>query len=273
MARSSKKRTKRQQASDDRSSESPNWVEKTNLLLGAAVLAITIIGAGIHFSGTAGKGPSDLTLVGMTVRDIHRGSGSHGRLEIALHNTGDRLVVIDQARFEIRRIYRLPRCTTQGDLPLTNVYGIVLPIGAKPGDVVKAPLHQQVAADEADRFAISLSTKRPADGPAAVYLFEFDLALVNDGPQSPLVLGTVLASLPEMAASGEYFWTKKTVALLRNYENPEHLSPRERWGEAMPCWRSNTVVLGRALANPAVRAPELNALSDNLVTPSYSALE
>jgi hypothetical protein len=135
-----------EQSPDLSSSRKPNWVEKAGVLLGlASLIAGIALGVDAHSNGQAapGKAPAELTLVDMLVRDIDV-TPRHAQLEIVLHNTGDQLVVIDQARIRIRHVYRLLRCATQGDLPLSNTYGVLLPIDAKPNEVIGTPLHQQV---------------------------------------------------------------------------------------------------------------------------------
>ncbi len=268
MARRGRDRDRSGETSGARPSGRPSWVDKVGLLIALASVVVAIIALG-GGSGSHGKGHSQLNLVDLNVRAVAENRRRYSRLEITLHNTGDQLVVIDGARFEIRRVYALPRCTTQGDLALSNDYGVSLPVDAKPGEAVEAPLHQQVGPDEADRFGITLSTSREQ---AVVYLFEVEASLANDGSRSPLPLGRVLVSLPERPGPGEYYWDEKTVELLVNWYDPGG-EAHALWREAMPCWKSNTAVLRRALAGSAVRTPELDALAGELVTPTFAALE
>jgi hypothetical protein len=165
----------------------------------------------------------------------------------------------------------VPLCASQGDLALSGTYGVDLPVDARPGATVQASLHQQIGPDEADRFAIAFSAL-PAGKRPAVYLFDLDVGLVNDGPRNPFPVGRVLISLSSLPDAGRYFWTKKTVKLLSGWVDASHRSVREQWGSAMPCWRSNTVILRRALRGASIHSPDLPSPSE-LVTPDFAAIE
>lgn len=196
--------------------------------------------------------PAHLNLVGASVANPSRGPHGYARLEITLHNTGGRLAVIDQGDIRIDHVYRVPVCASQGDLALSGTYGVDLPVDAHPGATVQASLHQQIGPDEADRFAISFSAL-PADKRPAVYLFDLDVGLVNDGHE-------ILFQL------GEFSFR------CRGWVDASHRSAREQWGSAMPCWRSNTVILRRALRGASIHSSDLPSPSE-LVTPDFAAIE
>jgi hypothetical protein len=212
-----------------------------------------------------------LVVVDTTIDNVTAQFRSHGRLEVMLHNTGGRLVVIDAMRFEIKHVYVLPQCASQGSLEVTHVYGVPLPRNAKPGQVIRAPLHQQVGPDEADRFAVSLSTER-SRARTEVYLFDLRVSLLNDGPQSPLPIGRVLVSLPGMPNEGQYYWVRDTAAFLRQWASTDP-SALDLWRMSMSCWRSNTKILRRALRGSGARSIALSQLEHRLVTPSLAAIE
>jgi hypothetical protein len=270
-------RDKKDHASASRGfSNRPSWVDKLGLLVAAAsvVVAIFALGNGSGSSGnptgSSRKTAARLNVVDVNLRDVAKGVRRYARLDVTLHNTGGQLAVVDGVRFEIERVYALPRCASQDDLPLNHVYGVSLPIKARPGSHVDAPLHQQIGSDDADRFGISLSTKRI--DPTAVYLFVVDASLLNDGARGPVSLGRLLVSLPEMPLEGEYYWTEKTISLLSNWVDTEG-SARELWAVSMPCWRSNTRIIERALDRHGARSTALATLADELVTPSLAAIE
>jgi len=219
------------------------------------------------------KEPADLRPVALIAHDLGYDE-RRSRLEIEVHNTGGRLVVIDQAEVTVRRVFELERCAAQGDLPLSNVYGTALPADAKPGEAITIPLHQQVGPDEADRFALALSVDREAARSATLFLYEIEVALRNDGGRPVLSLGKALISLPHMPFPAEYFWDGRTAEVLREFHAAgEPFTPRQTWGYAMPCWQANTKTLQRALASPAARSRGLDVVAKTLATPSFSALE
>lgn len=218
--------------------------------------------------------PSRLSLVDLSVREITGPYQHHSRLEIALHNTGDRLVVIDGARIEIRRAYAVPLCFTQGTLPLSNTYGLLLPIGASDGRVVTKALHQQIGPDRADRFDILLGAKASTDGELpGDYLFELDVSLENDGPSSPFRLGRVFVTLPEIPRPSEFYWTDTTAEGINKFLHPDYRLIGYLRTRALPCWRRNTAMLARVLARKGIRSPELDEIASQLATPVFSELK
>jgi hypothetical protein len=217
----------------------------------------------------AAQRPSNLELVDLLVKEAGGGS----RLEVTLHNTGERRVVIDGARIEIRRVYEAGHCYPQGDLPLSNSYGVQLPPDSSPGTELKAPLHQQLGADQADRFAISFGLPESDMPPPVNYLFELDLSLTNDGPAGPLPLGGVQVSLPYAPAPGEDFWVDGSAEYLAAEFDLSNERSLGEFRAAMRCWRANTAVLEEAFSHPAVRSPNLDAISDLMVKPSFAAVE
>jgi hypothetical protein len=41
-------------------------------------------------------------------------------LEVTLHKTGGRLIVVDGAQVEVRRVYKLRPCASQGDIVVSH---------------------------------------------------------------------------------------------------------------------------------------------------------
>lgn len=268
--------------SDRASSGRPNWADKTNLLIAAAGVAVAIVAivvgavsaGGSGGSNPASEAPANLRVIDTVVRDVERGPNQpRAHLEFVLHNVGGRRAVVDRADIEVRRVYELRRCASQDDLPLSNNYGVSLPADAQPGDIVEAPLHQQLGPDEADRFALALSTRVRPREPGSFYVFELDVTLHNDGPRADLPAGTALISLPEIPIVGEYYWGADTAKLIGDLAStsPEYVAELRRF--SMPCWRANTVALKKALASPAARSPFLEAVSNELVAPHLAVLE
>jgi hypothetical protein len=252
-------------------------VEVGGLLVGVAsvIVAIIALGGGSHENSSDSEPTrGELSLVDLTVRDIERGPGQpHAHVEITVHNLGGRLVVVDRAEIEIRHVYELRRCASQDDLPLSNEYGILLPVTAHPGAVFKEALHQQIGSDEADRFALSLSAETHGRGRGSLYLFDLDIDLRDDGPQSRLHLGRVQIALPQIPVPGEYYWAAGTAELIRDLAttSPEYV--RELRTYSMPCWRSNTAMLRKAFAIKAGRSAQMKAVLGEFVAPSFAAIE
>lgn len=258
-------------AKADANRKRPNWLEVAGLLIGIATAGAAIF-ALTQGSDAHDRGAARLVLDDLIVRDVRSGPGPHPGFEVIVHNRGNRAAVIDRADLVVRHVYALQRCASQDDLPLSETYGLVLPAGARAGDRVSTHLHDQAGADEADRFKISLSVDVPSDERGTYFLFEVGLSLHDDARRSSLPVGAALVSLPFVPNEGEYYWSKQTASLLRNFETGE-VTTRELFGASMPCWRSNTMVLRKALASTATRSKRLDAIARSLVTPSFSKLE
>jgi hypothetical protein len=251
----------------------PNWVDKAGLLVAVASVGVAVVALSGN-SGTGGKGHPNLKVVDVVIRDVGKGPEPRPHLEVIVHNTGNRLSVVDQVSFRIRHVYELGRCASQDDIPLSATYGVSLPAEAKPGEIVKAPLHQQVDADEADRFGINLSVEAPEDkSSGSIYLFEADVALSTDDRHQSLSIGNLLISLPQIPYPGEYYWSGETAELLHGFVVNDPVYAQGLRRVSMPCWLSNTKTLRRAFSYKSLRSRSLEAISQDLVTPVVTALE
>jgi hypothetical protein len=250
-------------------------MEAAGLVIGVASVAVAIVAlGGGSGSDSDGGARSNLAVVALNVRDVERGPNQpKAELEVILHNTGGRRVVIDRVALEVRNVYELRRCASQDDLPLSNTYGVVVPADAKTGEVLEAPLHQEVGADEADRFAIALSTRPVAGERGSLYLFELGVSLHSDGSHPSLPVGTALIALPQVPISGEYYWGKETAALIRGLAATSPGYVRELRSFSMPCWQGNTVAMRRAFRVSASRSALLDGVAEELVAPRPSVLE
>jgi hypothetical protein len=216
--------------------------------------------------------PARLSVVNFSARDFLQGPHPNAHLEVILHNRGGTRAVIDGAIVKVVDVYAVKRCASQDDIPLSETYGLVLSHDAAASSRYVVPMHDQVGPDGVDRFAISVSTPLGSRDPATYYLFRLGLELRNDGPRSPLSVGTALIALPTVPDQGEYFWTPTTVGLLRDFQT-EGETVREFWGQSMPCWKRNTEVLKNAFKEPAVQSAKLDAISRELISPSFAKLE
>lgn len=254
----------------------PSWIEVAGLVIGVAGVAVAIVAFVVPLatnrqdSASGEADPAHLVVDSFLARDFDQGPHPHSHLEILIHNTGGTLAVLDAAVVRIERVFRVDRCASQNDIPLSDTYGLVLPHKAS-STVRELPIHDQVPPDGVDRFAVSLSTPLSVRSPSTYFLFRLHVELKNDGPETPLPVGTALISLPVVPDQGEYYWTPTTVELLSSFFT-EGRSVAELWGESMPCWRRNTKVLRRAFSREAVRSAKLDAISRELITPSFSKL-
>lgn len=255
----------------------PTWIEIAGLAIGVAGVVVAIVAfviplasEGGSSTASGGADPARLVVDSFLARDFNQGPHPHAHLEVLIHNTGGTLAVLDAAVVRVERVFRVQRCASQNDIPLSDTYGVVLPHRGSSA-AREFPIHDQVPPDGVDRFAVSLSTPLSSQSPTTYFLFRLDLALKNDGPESPLRVGTAMLALPTVPDQGEYYWTPTTVELLKSFQT-EGQSMTKFWAEAMPCWRRNTKVLRRALSAETVRSAKLDAISRELITPNFSKL-
>lgn len=148
---------------------------------------------------TASKKTTDLHVVSFVVKD----SG----FEVTLHNTGDQRSIITQVILTVRRFEDLPFCNSQGAVPLTGNYGVVIPINPAPGEVIRVPISQQAGPDQADRFEVRLQISRNAETEDA-FLYQFDIAFLHDTDAQALEAGKIVL----LSAGNALFWTKSYAA-------------------------------------------------------------
>jgi hypothetical protein len=199
-------------------------------------------------------------------------------VEMLVHNAGLDSSVVSRARIEVLAVHRLPLCYTQGDLPLSEGYDVQLSGDAAQGDVVEAPLHQQIGSLGNDRFRINLGVDdaggeegRPFPG---VYLFELNVAIAHDGLDEPLSMGTVLLSIPEVPMATLYYLREGELADLEDsYNGARYYTPREMWSSTMPCWEANAEALMDIERSSADGSRELEEALREAVVPSFSEAE
>lgn len=258
----------------------PNWVEKAGLLAALASVLVAIValagnsGSSTDLGSSTEHQPAKLSLVNLAVKEAGRGPKPGSGLEITVHNIGGHLAVIDGAKIEVIRAYELPRCASQDDIPLSQTYGVPLPVGSQPGTVLTPALHQQVGADEADRFEIALGAKWPnGRATSTVYLFEIRLSLHTDASQRDFSVGRALVSLPRYPYPGEYYWNAETPKVIHDFISASPGYAAELRRHSMPCWQANTVALRRAFETKAVRSSDLVEIQKTFISPVSTTLE
>jgi hypothetical protein len=235
-------------------------------IVGAALAAATVaisLGSGDSSHALSARAPH-LQPVDLVVSD-RRGDT---QLEVILHNVGTGRSIVKEARFRILHVARLTLCASQGDLPLSERYNVLLPSDATPGQVITAPIHEQLASDEADRFALSLAVSGEVNIktfklPEHIYIFQLDLSLLRDVDSARIDLGKVLIALPTIPLVDEYFETEEhDTAAFRAART--RLFGARYLAEHESCWRANALELKRVLALPGMRSPELTDATSHL---------
>jgi hypothetical protein len=181
-------------------------------------------------------------------------------IQVTLHNTGSQRSIIKRALFRIRSFAALPICAIEGELMVSKTYDITLPTNPREDEApVEKPVSQQLAPDEADRFAFSLSVPPPAGMPT-VYLYQLEIEFLHDEDSTPLKAGNVIVALPGAPGRhGMQFWSKSWLSL---YPGAEKGLPDE--ARIHSCLDSNTAKLRKMLALDGVRSNELSNLPSDL---------
>jgi hypothetical protein len=264
---------KRQEEADARLSRGANWAAIVSAVLGAAAVAAAYLA---FFKGDDPVPAAAPRAAGLERVDLIARNGLPPHkpgLELLVHNGGRGRSVVSRARIEVLKVYPMPLCFTQGELPVSGRYGVRLPEDSQPGDVVEAPIHQQVPPDGADRFVVDLGVA-PADPGGdsldGLYLFEVEVSLVHDGGSSPLPMGKALVSLEELPFTAEYVLRKGQFSRMeREYGSP----PPETWATPLICWQANGRTLLRAASSEATRSRQLQTIMEVVTVPSLSEIE
>lgn len=262
---------------DRRLSRRASWATILAVPIGIVALVLAYLalgGAGSTRSDTTSRSPQleSIDLIARNGPAPHRPA-----LELLVHNGGTGRSLISRAQIEVLDVRPLPLCYTQGDLPTSERYGARLPIDASAGDVVEAPLHQQIGADQDDRFRIDLGVigrgASEAEELPGLYLFEVGISLIHDGDDEPLSVGTALVSLPALPIATLYFLVSGEFEEVNDiYNGADYYSPHTLWNRVMPCWRANGKVLAASDQGNAARSPQLAEISRTATVPSFSEL-
>lgn len=269
-----------------------SWAEWVTIIVAPFAVTGVVLAIISHIDGGEGAVSAAPSLAHVEPVDLvvhnNRFEDPPPRLEILLHNTGGQRTVLSRAKIEIRRVGSLRQCVSQGDLPLSTTYAATLPADAAPGDVVEAPLHQQLGADEADRFAIALGvraapgssryTSRGRESLPGPYLFELAVSLVSDEGGRPLDVGRALVSVPFAPDAPVFYWDRASKGRLVQYDRAQEKTAEELGQQAPPwpppytskCWFSNTRILRSMFSSHAKRSPTLEAVGTSIITPDMS---
>lgn len=174
------------------------------------------------------------------------------RLQVTLHNTGNERAIIKRALFRIHHFSQIPNCVSEGELPVSKTYDIILPVNPHADQLVEAPVSQQLGTDEADRFTFTLTVPQDINKPSS-YIYQLEVALLHDEGQTPLKLGNVLVALPGLpSAAGGDFWPSVPGSL------------GSFGAQAVACLKSNSLKLHQMLALDGKRSQQLRDLADQL---------
>jgi hypothetical protein len=213
--------------------------------------------------------PKPRSSLALSQFDITGGTSGPVMLDVTVHNLGRRRAVLTGVRMKIRDFLYLPECYTAGTVEPSKPYPLTLPDNPTSGAVMTIPLHEEVGADQVDRFTVDLhGPSRTAAGPRGRYplggtfLYRFGAALTAD-VQKNLSLGTAIAATPLDPYPSGQVW---------NPDDPQRVA---KWKQdiagsssidlstpdmqaSMRCLDTNSRALKALLARPGRRSDSLD---------------
>jgi hypothetical protein len=197
--------------------------------------------------------------------------GAAPQLEVTLHNTGTGLAVLESANVLVHRVAVLRKCFSAGVVPLGGTYTVPIPAKPRAGEIIQAPLHEQVAANSADRFRLSLGT--PGARTASINLLQLDISIVHDHSSTPIRLGPVLIATPIVPDPDGYFLTRRQLSR-GVIESEAYIFPatgRSLYEDLAPCWRINGLRLKEMAALKGARSSTLQTATTEVIMPPTPA--
>jgi hypothetical protein len=194
---------------------------------------------------------------------------SRQQVQATVLNTGGTTVLIKSALLRILRVYTVPVCYSQGEIPLSGSYEAVLPqsVGRGPGSVVTVPLHDEARPGGSDRFAVSLSVAKSPKKTYTARLYQIALSIISGSGGNITSIGDFLVSLPYPLAPGEQYWTNELASASRSQLIGYFGG---NIGHILHCYRTNAARLKHSLRLRGVRGVGLQRVGQELRMPPAS---
>ncbi|RZU76046.1 hypothetical protein EV384_4643 [Micromonospora kangleipakensis] len=229
-------------------------------------VALLVIGAAVTPVGEKLVGrifPAEGTLeaIDMAVENTTgNGTIEPASIDIKVHNKGDARVVTRKIILSVQDQLSVDLCATQGEIPVSGKYDLVIPANTKPGDSIEHRINQQIAPDEADRFLVRLQNPETS-AIHGVSLYKIKVAVETNGSPALTEVGHMIVSLPFVPdEKGEpFYWG---AAYEEGRMTLDWLEPYQESIER--CMRSNSSKLSDFLIQPGERSEDLRVLKTQL---------
>jgi hypothetical protein len=213
--------------------------------------------------------PKPRSSLALSQFDVTGGTSGPAMLDVTVHNLGRRRAVLTGVRMTMRDFLYLPDCYTAGTVEPSRPYPVTLPDNPPSGAVMTIPLHEEVGADQVDRFTVGLhGPVRTAKGPRGSYpvggtfLYRFGAALTAD-VQENLPLGTAIVATPLDPHPSGQVWNPDDPQRVAEWKqhiagsSPIDLNTPDMQA-SMRCLDSNSRALKTLLARPGRRSDTLD---------------
>lgn len=211
-------------------------------------------------SASAAPGPTGPRVIDLVVRDPELTGDPNDvetgitlpAVEFTLLNRAVQRSVTTRVMVTIEESVVVERCGAQGgELTVSGAYDVELPLRPVPGTVLKVPVSQQQAADEADRFALRFTTA-PRQKPTTIHVYRLRFELLADGNATGLPAGTAVVSVPDVpTGAGGYILDERLEKLLNDPDSYPFSD------EEIACVKGNSTVLKEFLSKDAELSPDM----------------
>ncbi|WP_133877764.1 hypothetical protein [Paractinoplanes brasiliensis] len=175
-------------------------------------------------------------------------------VEFTLLNRAAQRSVTTRVLVTVEESIVVEQCGSQGGaLTVSGAYDVELPLRPAPGTVLKVPVSQQQAADEADRFALRFTTA-PRQEPTTIHLYRLTFELLADGNATGLPAGTAVVSVPDAPSGADAYFMDEDREKRLNNPDPDSYQYSD---EEIACLKGNSTVLKEFLNKDAELSPDM----------------
>ncbi len=216
-------------------------------LVAVGVLALAPPGSPGVTSAPTSPAPAGLVVSSLEV--LAAGPERAAEIDVSLRNPGTSRVGLTEALVTIVDSAVIHVCQFASATDLSASYDIELPDDPPSGTVLRKALHQEIGADELDRFSLrfglpALETRHPLDS----YLYRVRISVAHDAGSPPAELGEFVVEA-QTALSIDHYFPAPRPATLNDAEAGLCGDSVDCQHRIRSCWNDNRVRLARMLVD------------------------
>ena len=191
------------------------------------------------------------------------------KLDITVHNLGNRLAVLTGLRIKILDFAYMRDCYTQGEIDASKPYPLSLPDNPAAGTVMTVPLHEEVGHDQVDRFVVRLwppPFRKDKYGTTQEGTFVYRVAgTLSSDVQKDLALGSASFAVPFTPGLWNFVWNTADPDRRATFANKLNSGQPMDWSNRYmrpveTCLDKNSSSLARLLHPAGARSDEMAEL-------------